>query len=82
MYSKALASWTTNYNSQPYRQSFDKFVFVPAAGGALAGALTYSTISGMGVAAAGTAFGVGALGLTALGTIGGLAVYGVGKAVG
>lgn len=81
MYHKALASWTTNYNSQPHKQSFDKFLFVPMAGGALAGALTYSTVGGMGIAAAGTAFGVGALGLTALGTIGGLAAYGVSKAV-
>ena len=82
MYNKALASWTTNYNSQPNKQSFDKFVFVPVAGGAMAGALTYNVMGGMGIAAAGTAFGVGALGLTALGTIGGLAAYGMGKAVG
>lgn len=81
MYNKALASWTNTYNSQPNKPSFDKFVFVPVAGGAVAGALTYSTVGGMGIAAAGTAFGVGALGMTALGTIGGLAAYGVGQAI-
>jgi len=81
MYHKALASWTDTYNSQSHKPSFDKFVFVPVAGGAAAGALTYSTVGGMGIAAAGTAFGVGALGMTALGTIGGLAAYGVGKAL-
>ena len=82
MYNKAFASWADTYNSQPHKQSFDKFVFVPVAGGALAGALTYNVVGGIGIAAAGTAFGVGALGWTALGTIGGLAAYGVGKAVG
>jgi hypothetical protein len=81
MYHKALSSWAKSYNSQPNKQSFDKFVFVSAGGGALAGALTYSTIGGIGVVASGTALGIGALGLTALGTIGGLAVYGVGKAI-
>ena len=81
MYHKALASWANTYNSHPHKSSFDQFVFVPVAGGAIAGALTYSTIGGMGIAAAGTAFGVGALGWTALGTIGGLAAYGVGKAI-
>ncbi|MEL6578809.1 MAG: hypothetical protein AAFQ14_03575, partial [Cyanobacteria bacterium J06621_12] len=82
MYNKALASWTANYNSQPHKQRFDKFVFIPTAGGALAGALTYNTIGGIGIAAAGTAFGVGASGFTALGMLGGLAAYGVGKAIG
>ena len=81
MYHKALSSWAKSYNSQPNKQSFDKFVFLPIAGGAMAGALTYSTIGSVGVAAAGTGFGVGAMGLTALGTIGGLAVYGASKAV-
>lgn len=81
MYHKALSSWAKSYNSQPNKQSFDKFVFIPAAGGAMAGALTYSTIGGVGIAAAGTGFGVGAVGLTTLGTIGGLAVYGVSKAI-
>ncbi|MBE9045612.1 hypothetical protein IQ255_14565 [Pleurocapsales cyanobacterium LEGE 10410] len=81
MYQKALSSWANSYNSQPNKQSFDKFVFIPVAGGAMAGALTYSTIGGVGIAAAGSAVGIGALGLTALGTIGGLAAYGVGKAV-
>lgn len=81
MYNKALASWVNTYNSQPNRPSFDKFIFVPVAGGAIAGALTYSTVGGMGIAAAGTAFGVGAIGLTALGSIGGLAIYEIGKAM-
>ena len=81
MYQKALSSWADSYNSQPNKQSFDKFVFVPVAGGAMAGALTYSTIGGIGIAASGTALGIGALGLTALGTIGGLAAYGVSKAI-
>ena len=81
MYQKALASWANTYNAQTNKPSFDKFVFVPTAGGAIAGALTYSTIGGMGIAAAGTGFGVGALGFTALGTIGGLAVYGINKAI-
>lgn len=81
MYQKALASWTNTYNSQANKPSFDKFVFVPTVGGAIAGALTYSNIGGMGVVAAGTGFGVGALGFTALGTIGGLAVYGLNKAI-
>ena len=81
MYHKALSSWAKSYNSQPNKQSFDKFVFLPMTGGAMAGALTYSTIGGMGIAAAGTGFGVGAMGFTALGTIGGLAVYGMSKAV-
>ncbi|GAB4525253.1 MAG: hypothetical protein Tsb0014_04440 [Pleurocapsa sp.] len=81
LYHTALSSWVNSYNSQPNKQSFDKFIFLPIAGGATAGALTYSTIGGVGVAAAGTAFGVGAVGLTALGAIGGLAVYGVGKAI-
>ena len=81
MYNKAFALWANTYNSQPNRPSFDKFIFVPVTGGAIAGALTYSTVGGMGTAAAGTALGVGALGLTALGSIGGLAIYGVGKAM-
>ena len=89
MYQKALASWANTYNSQANKPSFDKFVFVPTVGGAItrrvrfaiAGALTYSNIGGMGVVAAGTGFGVGALGFTALGTIGGLAVYGLNKAI-
>ncbi len=81
MYQKALASWANTYNSQEDKPSFDKFVFVPTVGGAIAGALTYSNIGGMGVVAAGTGFGVGALGFTALGTIGGLAVYGLNKAI-
>jgi len=81
MYQKALASWANTYNSQVNKPSFDKFVFVPTVGGAIAGALTYSTIGGMGIAAAGTAFGVGVLGFSALGTIGGLAVYGANKAI-
>lgn len=81
MYQKALASWANTYNSHPNKPSFDQFVFVPTVGGAIAGALTYSTIGGMGIAAAGTAFGVGALGYTALGSIGGLAVYGITKAI-
>ncbi|MEM8723761.1 MAG: hypothetical protein AAGE84_31530 [Cyanobacteria bacterium P01_G01_bin.39] len=81
MYQKALGSWANTYNSQANKPSFDKFVFVPTVGGAIAGALTYSTIGGMGIAAAGTAFGVGALGYTALGSIGGLAVYGINKAI-
>jgi len=80
MYHQVLGAWATTYNSQPNQPSFDKFVFAPIAGGAIAGALVYSTVGGMGVAAAGAAFGVGAVGFTALGTIGGLAVYGVGKA--
>ena len=81
MYHKALSSWAKTYNSQPNKRSFDEFIFVPMASGAMAGALTYSTIGGVGVTAAGTAFGVGALGMTALGTVGGLAVYGVSKAI-
>ena len=81
MYHRSLSSWAKSYNSQPNKQSFDKFVFLPIAGGAMAGALTYNTIGSIGVAAAGTGFGVGAMGLTALGTIGGLAVYGMSKAV-
>lgn len=81
MYNKALSSWASSYNSQTNKKSFDQFVFLPMAGGAMAGALTYSTIGGVGIAAAGTGFGVGAMGLTALGTIGGLAVYGVSKAI-
>jgi hypothetical protein len=81
MYNRALFSWTNSYNSQPNKQSFDKFVFVPVVGGAMVGALTYSTIGGVGIAASGTALGIGALGLTALGTIGGLAAYGVSKAI-
>lgn len=81
MYEKALSSWANSYNSQPNKQRFDKFVFIPVAGGAMAGALTYSTIGGVGIAAAGSAVGIGALGLTAIGTIGGLAVYGVSKAI-
>jgi hypothetical protein len=71
MYHKALSSSAISYNSQPNKQSFDKFVFIPVAGGAMAGALTYSTIGGIGVAASGTA----------LGTIGGLAVYGASRAI-
>ncbi|MBW4532945.1 MAG: hypothetical protein KME09_03325 [Pleurocapsa minor HA4230-MV1] len=81
MYNKALSSWTNSYNSQPNKQNFDKFVFVPVAGGAMAGALTYSAIGGVGIVASGSALGIGALGLTALGTIGGLAAYGVSKAI-
>ena len=81
MYQKALSSWANSYNSQPNNKSFDKFVLLPAAGGAMAGALTYSTVGGVGIAAAGSAVGIGALGLTAIGTIGGLAVYGVSKAI-
>ncbi|MCC0179431.1 hypothetical protein I4641_20935 [Waterburya agarophytonicola K14] len=81
IYQKALSSWANSYNSHPNKKSFDKFVFIPVAGGAMAGALTYSAIGGVGIAAAGSAVGIGALGLTALGTIGGLAAYGVGKAV-
>ncbi|WP_146132061.1 hypothetical protein [Pleurocapsa sp. CCALA 161] len=80
MYNKALSTWANSYNSQPNKQSFDKFVFIPVAGGAMAGALTYSTIGGVGIAASGSALGIGSLGLTALGTIGGLAVYGASKA--
>ena len=82
MYNKALATLAITSNFQFDRQKFDKFAFIPAAGGALAGAATYNAVGGIGIAAAGTAFGVDALGFTALGTIGGLAVYGVGKAVG
>ena len=79
MYSKAIG-WADSSNLKP-NKGFDRFVFIPVAGGATAGALTYSTIGGIGVAASGTAFGVGALGFTAIGTIGGLAIYGLGKAI-
>lgn len=81
MYNKALATLANTSSFKSHRQGFDKFVFVSAASGATVGALTYNAIGGIGIAAAGTGFGVGAVGLTALGTVGGLAVYGVGKAV-
>ncbi len=81
MYHKALSSWANSYNSQPNKQSFDKFVFIPVAGGAMAGALIYSIIDGVGIVASGSALEIGALGLTALETIGGLAAYGVNKAI-
>ena len=81
MYNKALATLAMTSNFKSYQKKFDRFMFVPMAGGALAGALTYNTVGGMGIAAAGTAFEVGALGLTALGVMSGLAVYGVGKAI-
>lgn len=81
MYNKALNTLAANSNFQSDQQKFDKFVFVSAATGATVGALTYNTVGGMGIAAAGTAFGVGVISMTALGTVGGLAVYGIGKAM-
>ena len=54
---------------------------IHAAAGGVAGAGAVAVVGNMGLAVAGGAIGIGMLPVAALGAVGGLAVYGVKKAV-